>query len=415
MRLFLVAAMFALVATITGCGGGSSASPPSDVKVVAGDSSATVSWTDDPGVQYWVWVALGASATSTNCASEPGCRTFQNVSSPFIVTGLVNGTTYSITINARHDFGPGGPDSPPIAFIPRPAGQGWVAGAPLGPDNLLGVGFTLSTTVAGSTLVTVGANGKIFSSNNAVTWTAATSGVAVNLNAVQYHNGLFVAIGDQGTILTSVDTVTWTPRTSTTTNALYALTANGSTVVAVGAQGTILVSGNSTDWKAVNSGTTSDLRGAAFGNGHYVAVGANGTVVNSTDGSTWASSISPTGVALRAAYYGARGVTANAPAVALFVAVGASGTVITSADGVAWSAQPPIAANNLAGVAFGSQFIAVGSGGAIFTSSDGFAWQAAESGTAADLNAVTFTVATAATIGVGYAAVGNAGTNLTAF
>ena len=69
----------------------------------------------------------------------------------------------------------------------------------------------------------------------------------------------------------------------------------------------------------------------------------------------------------------------------------------------------------LASVAFGSQFVAVGAGGAIFTSVDGLAWQPADSGTTTDLNAVAFTILTAHSIGVGYAAVGNAGTNLTSF
>ena len=87
---------------------------------------------------------------------------------------------------------------------------------------------------------------------------------------------------------------------------------------------------------------------------------------------------------------------------------------MTSADGLTW-VPAQIAPVNLASVAHGTQFIAVGDAGAIYTSIDGLAWQPASSGVTVNLHSVAFTVLTGGSIGVGYIAVGDRGTVLTAF
>ncbi|HJU22960.1 MAG TPA: hypothetical protein VJ891_10675 [Casimicrobiaceae bacterium] len=416
MRLFVAIVMIAIAAMLTGCGGGkgSSEPPPKNVKATPGDSSVSVTWDVDPSLEYWVWVTPGTTIDTNNCASQ--CRIFVNVFPPFIASGLVNGTTYTLTVNARKEGGPGGDGSPPETFVPRLAGFDWTAGVPLGTNNLLGIGFISATSAGISTVVEVGADGTAFYSLDAQTWTAATTNVTANLNAVQYRNGLFVAIGDGGTIITSPDGATWTARTSPTTNSLTALVGNGQgQVIAVGKNGTILVSTDSTTWTTANSGTTEDLYGVAFGNSRYVAVGAHGTLIASDNGTTWAAITPVVGADLHGITYGSLSATSTTPAVARFIAVGTAGTVITSTDGLNWVAEAPLTTNNLASVAFGSQFVTVGAGGVIFTSLDGLTWHPADSGTATDLNAVAFTILTAKSIGIGYLAVGNAGTNLTSF
>jgi hypothetical protein len=153
----------------------------------------------------------------------------------------------------------------------------------------------------------------------------------------------------------------------------------------------------------------------AFGNSRYVAVGAHGTLIASDNGTTWAAITPVVGTDLHGITYGSLSATSTTPAVARFIAVGTAGTVITSTDGLNWVAEAPLTGNNLASVAFGSQFVTVGAGGVIFTSLDGLTWHPADSGTTTDLNAVAFTILTAKSIGIGYLAVGNAGTNLTSF
>ncbi|MDE2358325.1 MAG: hypothetical protein KGL70_02965, partial [Betaproteobacteria bacterium] len=66
-------------------------------------------------------------------------------------------------------------------------------------------------------------------------------------------------------------------------------------------------------------------------------------------------------------------------------------------------------------VTYGTRFVAVGSAGGAFTTEDGVTWTPADTGTTQNLSAVTFTLLTAKSIGVGYVAVGNQGTNLAGF
>lgn len=417
MKRLLGISFISLSLLLVGCGGGHSAAPPTDVKVVPGDTSATISWSQDPGIEYWVWVAQGPSVSTSNCAGTASCTIHRAVSSPLILTGLTNGTTYSVTVNARTGGGPGGTATDPIAFVPRIAGTEWTAGATLGSGNMLGLAFAGTTTAGVNTLVAVGAAGAVYYSPNSVNWVAEASNVTANLNAAVYANSLFLAVGDSGTMVTSPDGVTWTAQTPQTAQNLYSVTTNGSgTVVAVGAKGTILVSTNSTTWAPANSTTSVDLYGIYFANGLYVAVGANGAILTSPDAGAWTAIAPVTSANLRSVSYGAPVATATTTtATAVWVVVGDGGSLVTSSDGVTWTGQLPIASSNLTSVVHGTQFITVGSGGTIFTSVDGIAWLPAVSGKTQDLRAVTFTVLTAGSIGVGYVAVGDAGTNLSAF
>lgn len=80
-----------------------------------------------------------------------------------------------------------------------------------------------------------------------------------------------------------------------------------------------------------------------------------------------------------------------------YVAVGAGGKILVS-DGVFyengeinWVERPPGTGQDLMGVAWGAgKFVAVGEGGTILTSSGGSAWVRHSSGTAGNLNAVTW-------------------------
>lgn len=403
LSAFFLAIIAAL--SLAGCGNkGDPAPAPADVKVVPGDSGATVSWTMAPGVEYWVFVAAANGVTPENCSTLSACRTVANSISPQVVTGLINGTTYSFTVNGRTGGGPGGPGSPSISIVPRLAGSSWTVGSPMGANDLRGVTF-------GTVFVAVGTQGAIFSSTGGITWTAQNSGVSSDLNAAVY-GGTYMAAGAGGAMLSSTDAVTWTPRTSTTGSNIYALTANGGGgYLAAGANGTIIYSNDSgANWAAATSGTTNDLHGLAYGNGRYVAVGANGTLLTSADAAAWQAVTGQSSSDLIGVAYGLLAATSTTSTVtSRFVAIGADGTLTTSTDGVAWTPQPPIAATSrLAAITFGTQFVAVGANGSIFTSADGINWQAQTSGTSSNLNAITHNF-------TGYSVVGDAGVNLAAF
>ncbi|HUY02534.1 MAG TPA: hypothetical protein VMV33_04550 [Rhodocyclaceae bacterium] len=374
---------------------GSSADAPTDVVVKAGDGSATLTWTMQPGVQYWLFRAAVPGITTANWTTLPEARAIINATSPQLVTGLVNGENYSFTINARTDNGPGGAGSPALAATPRLAGNAWSLGTPLGSGQLNAVTYGVETdTTTGNIVphyVAVGAGGAMYSSLDGLTWTAINYAVGTNLNAATFSGTVYLAAGDGGTMLYSTDTVNWTTRTSGTSNNIYSLTTNGSTVfVAVGANGTIITSGDGVTWTARSSGTSQDLTAVRYCNGYFIAVGKQGTLLVSSDAVTWTTVASHTTADLTGVVYGLVPGTGSAAGTLLpmYVAVGAAGTLITSTDAATWALGTPISANNLAAVSFNTQFVAVGSGGSIFTSTNGTSWQQQVSGTSSNLTAI---------------------------
>jgi hypothetical protein len=408
----LIALTLALVAALllAGCGGGGGPpAAPANVAVSPHDSSATVSWTVEPGIEYWVWTAPGSTITPQSCAATAACIIHRGVTaSPYLVLGLTNGATYSLTITGHSSGSPGSPASAPVTFVPNLTGKNWTVQPPFAANTLRGIAGTGISGIASSTVVAVGAGGGLYSSPDGVNWTALASKVNVSLNAVLFGDARFLVAGDAGVILTSTDGVNYLATDSKTTSDLHALHLNGTTIVAVGAGGAILTSTDGLAWNPQSSPTTNALYGVTFANGLYVAVGANGTVLTSPNAITWQVVAPPTPRDLKSIAVGA----------SKFVAVGADGTLVTSTDGATWTVQPPIAATSFNSVFLGSQFVAVGNGGAIYTSLDGITWQQAESGTTNDLFAVTFLVgytSSSATVNIGYVAVGAGGVNLTSF
>jgi len=400
-----IATAFAVL-ILGGCLGGqfdlgSSANPPDDVKLVAGDSSVTVTWTMAPNVEYWIFSAPADTISTDGWARLIGVRASIDAKSPQVVTGLANDLKYSFTVNARVDGGPGGPGSTSVSVVPRIAGAEWSVGKPLAND-LRGVAF-------GAVFVAVGASGALYSSPDfnswtPVAWTPQKNPLAglPDLNAVTYGIPGYLAAGVGGTLLLSTDAITWTAQNSATVNNLYAVASNGGNLLlAVGASGTIINSADGKTWTTSTSGTAQDLFGLAYGNGKFVAVGAAGTLLTSIDGTTWTPVASNTSTKLNSVIYGVNSTTA----VATFVAVGDAGTLVTSVDGLTWTVQTAITSSNLASVTYARQFVAVGDKGALFTSTDGITWQARASGTVNDLRSVARSVSN-------YSAVGVSGTNL---
>jgi predicted small lipoprotein YifL len=405
----LSAALTALALLLAGCGNkGSSESPPADFKVTAADGSAIVTWTAEPDVDYWIFYGPGANITTANWAVSGG-SVVTKATSPRTIGGLTNGNTYSFTINARKDGGPGGPSAPTQVVVPRLSGGTWTVGTPLGTGNLTGVAGGNGALGYGN--VVVGAGGAIYSSINQAAWTTPTNPAAsADLNATCYGTLGFVAAGANGTVLFSVDTATWAAQTSGTTATLYGCASAGTSgFIAMGAAGTLLTSANGTTWTPLASGTTDHLYSATFGNGRYVAVGANGTVITTTDGTTWTAATSGTTRDLRGIAYAALADSASPTSFSnIYVAVGAAGTVLTSADGTTWAAQAPLSADDFTAITYGGQFVSVGKGGVIYTSLNGTTWEKRTSGTTNDLAAVTRTLS-------GYSAVGARGTIVSSF
>jgi photosystem II stability/assembly factor-like uncharacterized protein len=376
----------------SGCGSGGSPAPaPTGVNVVAGDTQAIVSWTATPGVEYWIFSAVGSGITPQNCSFMLNCKV-QVAASPAVVSGLTNGNQYSFTVNGRTNSGPGGPGSPAVQATPRPAGTLWNSQPAIGTADLHGITY-------GEAFVAVGVGGALFSSSDGVTWTPAVNPVpANNLNAVTYYGGAYIAVGNAGVILRSTDGKNWKQQAiGVTTNDLYAITNNGGQAgfVAVGANGTILASADGTIWSAKTSGTTNTLYGITYGviagSGEYVAAGAAdtttgaGTLLYSANAAAWTPVPALPGYDLKGVAYGdpklaygfnTPGTTSSLPPLPppSFVAVGANGTLVSSTDGKNWTSGSLPAANLVTAVTYAHQFVAVDDVGNVFTSPDGTNW-----------------------------------------
>ena len=376
MRNFLKgAAAFVAAALLLSCGGNEDNAPksaPTGLAVQAGDASVIVTWDQQPGLTYWIFSAAAPSITRDNYREFPSARITQPATSPQLITGLTNGTTYSFLINATENGGAAGPATASIAAVPRLAGSTWVLGTALPADiNAIGVGT--------GGYIAVGAGGMLHTREAKIgaSWVAGTSGVTSALNAVAAL-GQTVVVGDGGVILTSTDAKAWTARSSGTTVRLNGVLAGLGAFIAVGDNGTILRSTDAATWNAVPSGTTANLNAVAVVNNALVAAGAGGTLLSSTDaGLTW--TVRATGVTadLRSVAYAAR-----------YVAVGDAGTVITSTDLATWTAQTPPTSQALRRVVYSTRLVAVGDAGTVLLSTDGLSWTAASSGTTANLRAL---------------------------
>lgn len=404
--------MAALVVAVlsVACGGASTAPTPSGLTAVAGETTVTVTWTMDAGVEYWLYIAPTSVAPTNNSSMHDwfgltGGNVLMKVSSPYVVSGLSNGTSYSFSVNGRISGGPGGPGAPTVSATPRLAGASWTLGTPVdtAPD--------FNSLTLGASYVAAGNAGALYSSTNGTTWTAITPRPTTsNLNGASYLLGTYKVVGNLGVIYTSSDAVTWASQVSNTTKNLYAIASNGVNLnVAVGEGGTILTSADGVAWTAAtSSATSSDLYAvtfSAYNGGTWIAVGAGGTIVTSTNGLVWTDT-GHTGGDLRGV---ASGLNATTSAITL-VAVGASGTALSSTNSTTWTSQTltGVGTNTMNAVTYGTQFVSVGNGGMTYVSTDGATWtQATTSATTANLMAVVRGP-------LSYVAVGAAGTNLLA-
>ena len=396
-RVFLLI----LVSLVAACGGrGGPADPPSGFTVTPGDGQVVISWNMTSGVEYWLPYAPQAAFDSTDFTKTVGLRWLTNVTSPYVLTGLTNGQTYTFALNGRTGTGKGGALTQALTVMPRTAGTSWSLGSgiTLPTDDLRGI--TSGTASDGvSYFLAAGSTGTLYKSSNDVTsaglvWTPSGS-VAGHLNSAIYAFSKFIVVGDDGTdahtalVSSSADLSTWTTSTLTGTPKLNALASNGSRLVAVGnaasGAGTIVYSADGVTWVAASAPTSENLYGVSYSSsGLWLAVGANGTLLSSPDGVTWTAQASGVSSDLMgAAYRPATTVVTTLPVaattstVAAYIVVGADGVVLYSTDAVTWTAKVSTVNTLLQAVSPSpNQFLAVGASGAVATSADGLTWTA---------------------------------------
>jgi hypothetical protein len=86
-------------------------------------------------------------------------------------------------------------------------------------------------------------DGLVFTTSNAVTYSAWNVGRSENLRAAAWVNGLWIVVGNDGTITTSLDTTNWTQRASRTFENLHQVAWLDGRLLTIGNRGNILQSG----------------------------------------------------------------------------------------------------------------------------------------------------------------------------
>ena len=405
------ALLVALAVSACGGSGGPATPPQGGITVTEGDGQATVSWTATPDVKYWIFYAPTTSIDTRSWINTASAQAILNTTTPYVITGLTNGTTYSFTLNGRTGDGAGGEGTPSVTIVPRLAGATWAnVNGNFGGNTIRSIGYGVGGTDSNSQplyyYLAVGDNGSSWRSSDGITWTAVTTPTAGQLNGVVYGLSKFITIGAGGFIAYTADlssTGTWTQASSNTTSSLNALASNGAIVIAVGDNGTILRSDNGASWSQASSTTSQHLYGISYsGSGVWSAVGAQGTLLTSSDsGVTWKAATANTSNALRATAAQTSSVTSNGSTTIGYtiVAVGDKGTVLRSTDaGSTWVAQASGTTANLLAVSQSSnqttgsttnnQWVATGSGGTVIRSTDGMTWTSSTSTTPSNLYAL---------------------------
>ncbi len=439
----------AACAALAGCIGnnGDSLPPPTGVQPISGDGYVGVSWASQVGVEYYVFAANNPSLTPSNFADTAingfPLNNFGTAQPPDIFCGAANGLDYFFTITAHTGSAPGGPGSPDVLAVARPAGSSWrIGGAIAGAIN--GIGYAQTTTCLPYALptglfVAVGPAGKIFTSPDGINWTqrspatADLYGVAAltgNVNNPGASAQVFIAVGAGGAVARSTDGITW--NTTVVYNpgvpTLRSVAFSGSVFVAVGDTGRIQTSPDGVTWTVQVSNTSANLHSVRCVGAICYAVGDNGLidvssssglpVSNGTNASSWtAVTVGGGNFALRDVVYGnydynwSNGVigVAGVTAINTWVAVGDAGAVFVNNSGT-WVQVPLGSAPNLVGIGYSTRFLAIDAAGNAYASQTGAAgtWSVVAS------TGVTDAVAIAGS-GNGFVTVGSAGDNASSF
>lgn len=256
--------------------------------------------------------------------------------------------------------------------------------------NIAGLTQNLNDVTSNGTnqYVAVGNGGVIYTSPDAETWTAQTSGTATNLTGVHFFGGRYVATSatTNGTRYSDNGT-SWTAVTGLP-NGMNDVYHNGTNLwVAVGLGGAIYTSADGISYTVRTSNTTQSLNGVHFADGLWVAVGNAGTVVTSPDGTTWTDRTATSGTVQslnEVNFFGGR-----------FYAVGGNQVVIdnTAANitaNVTWVIRSTGLSSTLNGIATnGTRLLICGTSGAITTSDDGTTFTS-RTGNAATLTGAAF-------------------------
>ena len=419
---------------------------PTALSATPGNGSASISFT--PGSNGGS--ALTNYQYSTNSGSTFTDFTPNQTTSPVTITGLTNGTAYTIALKAKNVAGAGTasttvnvtPFAPPtVTAVTGSADYGNTLGGKT--VTITGTGFdagaissvtfdnssasdvkyvsatsltaTTPAHAAGAVSVLVTTAGGTNTANTVFNYYPAPTVSAVNGTGdyANNHGGRTVTITGTNFVTgaTSVtigntaanDVTVVSPTSLTVTTPAHAAGTASVLVTTAGGTNAGNTLFNYINYPAATSGTTwtgqsaSDAnrwKSVTYGNGLFVAVAESGNgnrVMTSPDGRTWTRRTSAADNSWNSVTYGN----------GLFVAVGYDGStndVMTSPDGITWTLHASVVsmyANSWNSVTYGNgRFVAVASGDEIanqvMTSSDGITWTAQAAAANNIWNSVTY-------------------------
>lgn len=179
---------------------------------------------------------------------------------------------------------------------------------------------------------------KIYTSPDAETWTASTTGLsfgANSANGIDYNGSLIVIVGESGKIATSPDAVNWTMRTSPFGSSHCYMVAWSGTLnlwAACSNGGKIAISADGIDWSLQTVGLgTSNVYCVRWCYDRFIAGTDDGKMVTSLDGVNWS---------LWAGFdktaWGSRYITDCLGAEGLYIICGQNGFLYVSYDAENW-------------------------------------------------------------------------------
>jgi len=321
-----------------------------------GNQQASVAFT--PG-------ATGGATATYTATSTPGSFTATGSSSPLIVTGLTNGTSYTFSVTANNTNGSSIASGSSNQITANPVvGASWIT------QNTGGNLPRLIVSGGGSVITPSYDDTNWEYSTNLTTWNTVAR-PHQTLSAC-WDGTKFATISYSGsTWAQSTNGSTWTSGSTTgnvpSTNSAIAY--GNSVYVCSGRTAGTSYSSDGKAWtQAASNPSMSDPR-LAFGNGIFLMVtSANSTIYyTSTNGSNWTSRTAPAGV----------GIVSFANGY-FFIndAIGASTTCYTSTDGINWTSRTLPTSTVWAGFTYvNGVYVGVGTGGSAY-STDLTTWTA---------------------------------------
>lgn len=178
------------------------------------------------------------------------------------------------------------------SIMTSPNGIDWTKRDSPTKENLLGVFWDGRQYLAG------GDGGTILSSPDGIQWTICNSGGNVSIYCFSYSGARYIAVGNDG-IFTSGDAITWTALTNAPNIPFTACTWTGNEFLACGLgldrYPTIYTSVDGDDWTLRNDTITASLRAAITVNG-TVYVSGDSVIAKSVDGgATWTNTFKNSG------------------------------------------------------------------------------------------------------------------------